>query len=293
MHYSSIISIVLSFISFFIIALYSAAKLVSLFYKFIPPKVSINSFFSEDSGRVSIDPFGLFHFINFKVDNIIKEFDFENLRIIGFETYFDVFMINKNLSMYDHWLYGPCKNESELKEINYLINQEDFRKSACIKKFFNSKEQKYYNTNEDKFRWPTIEQGIINFKEKIYSIIIDKCEDNTFKIIFDDNKGKCKNNLKLEELYKNGYIHFNFIDNQVKTENYTDPIGKFLNKLETKLFKDNHCLNYLYFNPVILDTESDAGKAYDDAVERLLGNEVPLRFVTEKKGILRKIFKKK
>ena len=46
-------------------------------------------------------------------------------------------MINKNLSMYDHWLYGPCKNESELKEINYLINQEDFRKSACIKKFFN------------------------------------------------------------------------------------------------------------------------------------------------------------
>ena len=46
-------------------------------------------------------------------------------------------------------------------------------------------------------------------------------------------------------------------------------------------------------NPVILDTESDAGKAYDDAVERLLGNEVPLRFVTEKKGIFREIFKKK
>lgn len=42
-------------------------------------------------------------------------------------------------------------------------------------------------------------------------------------------------------------------------------------------------------NPIILDTESDAGKAYADAVEILLGNEVPLRFVTEKKGFLSKL----
>ncbi len=45
-------------------------------------------------------------------------------------------------------------------------------------------------------------------------------------------------------------------------------------------------------NPIILNETSDAGKAYGDAVERLLGNEVPLRFVTEKKGIFAKIFKK-
>lgn len=44
--------------------------------------------------------------------------------------------------------------------------------------------------------------------------------------------------------------------------------------------------------PIILNSQSDAGKAYEDAVERLLGNEVPLRFVTEKKGIFGKIFKK-
>ena len=45
-------------------------------------------------------------------------------------------------------------------------------------------------------------------------------------------------------------------------------------------------------NPIILNEASDAGKAYGAAVERLLGNEVPLRFVTEKKGIFAKIFKK-
>jgi septum site-determining protein MinD len=45
--------------------------------------------------------------------------------------------------------------------------------------------------------------------------------------------------------------------------------------------------------PVILDKESDAGQAYDDAVARLLGEERPLRFITaEKKGLLARLFGK-
>lgn len=43
--------------------------------------------------------------------------------------------------------------------------------------------------------------------------------------------------------------------------------------------------------PVIIDQESDAGQAYSDTVGRLLGEELPLRFVTEeKKGLLKRIF---
>ncbi|ACJ29038.1 Septum site-determining protein MinD [Shewanella piezotolerans WP3] len=43
--------------------------------------------------------------------------------------------------------------------------------------------------------------------------------------------------------------------------------------------------------PVIIDNESDAGMAYSDAVERLLGAELPFRFLTEeKKGFLKRIF---
>ncbi|WP_026959955.1 septum site-determining protein MinD [Aliagarivorans taiwanensis] len=43
--------------------------------------------------------------------------------------------------------------------------------------------------------------------------------------------------------------------------------------------------------PVILDDESDAGKAYRDAVDRLLGKEVDFRFLTEeKKGLLSRLF---
>ncbi|WP_213993649.1 septum site-determining protein MinD [Sodalis sp. dw_96] len=43
--------------------------------------------------------------------------------------------------------------------------------------------------------------------------------------------------------------------------------------------------------PVILDAESDAGKAYSDTVDRLLGEERPFRFIEEeKKGFLKRLF---
>ena len=43
--------------------------------------------------------------------------------------------------------------------------------------------------------------------------------------------------------------------------------------------------------PVILDKDSDAGQAYLDTVARLLGEQVPFRFLTvEKKGLLKRIF---
>lgn len=43
--------------------------------------------------------------------------------------------------------------------------------------------------------------------------------------------------------------------------------------------------------PVILDQESDAGKAYDDTVARILGEDRPFRFIDEeKKGFLKRLF---
>ncbi|MDD2767464.1 MAG: septum site-determining protein MinD [Methylococcus sp.] len=43
--------------------------------------------------------------------------------------------------------------------------------------------------------------------------------------------------------------------------------------------------------PVILDEKSDAGQAYDDAVRRYLGEDVPHRFINlEKKGFMSRLF---
>lgn len=45
--------------------------------------------------------------------------------------------------------------------------------------------------------------------------------------------------------------------------------------------------------PIILDVESDAGKAYEDTVRRLLGEERPYRFIEdEKKGFLKRLFRR-
>ncbi|MCH9757257.1 MAG: septum site-determining protein MinD [Gammaproteobacteria bacterium] len=45
--------------------------------------------------------------------------------------------------------------------------------------------------------------------------------------------------------------------------------------------------------PVVLDKDSDAGHAYQDAIARFLGEERPMRFLqTERKGILRRLFSK-
>jgi septum site-determining protein MinD len=44
-------------------------------------------------------------------------------------------------------------------------------------------------------------------------------------------------------------------------------------------------------NPVILNDESDAAGAYEDAVDRLLGESKPLRFVdAPKKGFFARLF---
>lgn len=45
--------------------------------------------------------------------------------------------------------------------------------------------------------------------------------------------------------------------------------------------------------PVVLDEQSDAGHAYQDAIARFLGEERPMRFInSERKGILRRLFGK-
>ncbi|WP_200237220.1 hypothetical protein [Thiohalocapsa halophila] len=44
--------------------------------------------------------------------------------------------------------------------------------------------------------------------------------------------------------------------------------------------------------PVVLDNESNAGRAYNDMVARYLGEDLPMRFLdTERKGIFSRLFR--
>ena len=64
----------------------------------------------------------------------------------------------------DHWLYGQCNNESDTQGISYLINHDYFKKSACIKKYYDSKTKKYYDKGHPNFEYPSISLVLLMIK---------------------------------------------------------------------------------------------------------------------------------
>lgn len=192
---TSTISIIISIIAIFEVILISIIYLSRLINRNNEvPKMSIFSSFIEDVGKTSINSSSLFHFININKDPKNPDeqsFDFENFRAIGFDTFTENYLLNKNISNYDHWLYGPC-DKNDTKDIEYLITQDYFTKSACIKKFYNSKDKSYYDTNNIHFRWPKLEHGIYNKNNSFYVVLIEKCNEQSLNEIFNNNEKNAK-----------------------------------------------------------------------------------------------------
>ena len=256
LYHTSTISITLSIFCLFIIVLICIGEFILFFFYIEKPKMTFYNIFLEEAGSIPISPYSFFHFINLNKDNHnpeTEEFDFQTFRIIGFETYLEEYINNRNLSNFNHWLYGPCDNESDIQNITTLVNEKNFSKYACIKKYYDLNEKKYIDINESNFRYPLIEHGTKNFSLKFYSIIIEKCEENTLNEIYNDNR-KCKKNVDYEEIKNYGNINFYFIDQQVEEENHLMPIKQYYNRIENILSKDSYCINNIYLNPIILMT---------------------------------------
>jgi len=256
LYHSSKPSIVLSIISFILIAILSIGEFVIFFFNADRPTVTSYNRYVPEAGSIGFSSSFFFHFISMQKNANNpdeQEIDFESFRIIGFETYLDEYLNDKNLSNFNHWLYGPCNNDTDTKGISEMITQKFFSKSACIKKYFDSKDKKYYDLNDPKYKEPKIEHGTFNFTKNFYSIIIEDCEDDSLEHIFND-KRKCKkeNNTYIQDIIKNGFVNFHFIDHEVQNDDYFRPITKFFNTIDNKLSKDNYLINNLYFNPIFV-----------------------------------------
>ena len=257
LYHSSFMSGILSIVMFLLIIIFSFLHLAKLWQREKEsPKMSSYSGFIEDAGLYTINSSKFFHFISMNIDQ--NEFydqgiDFTSFRIIGLDTYFERYKEDGDLAKFDHWLYGPCNNETDTQGISHLINQDYFTKSACIRKYFNSLEQKYYNTTENGFKWPIIAHGTFNPNNKFYNIFVDKCVQNSLDEI-NNNGYKCKNISDIEEILKYAIIHFNFIDEYVDIKKYKEPIIKYFYRVENKLDKDNFSINHLNFNPSLIQT---------------------------------------
>ena len=252
--HSSLISGVLTIITFILIVCCSIYYALDLFnrYKEIP-KVTTFNMFIEDSGEFPINSSSLFHFISFVRDfdhPEKQEFDFTKYNLIGLDTYVHDGK-DMDISKYNHWLYGFCNNDTDTKGISHLITQNYFTKSACIRKYFNSSEQRYYDTIDPKFKWPIMAHGTFNRNSKSYSIILLKCNKNILNIVF-NNEYNCISNS--EDTTPAGLIYFNFIDQYVNILDYKDTIKKYFYRVENTLYLDSFSSNYLNFNPTHIKT---------------------------------------
>ena len=268
--HSSILSGILSIFSFLLIIAAAFYFLLDIIKRQNPTAFYFNSFV-EDSETFPLNASSFFHFISLSVN--FKELDiggvdFTSFRIIGFDNYFQAYLINnKDLSKMDHWLYGVCNNETDTQGIGYLIKYDFFKKSACIRKYFDSTKQKYYDTNDPEFKWPVIAHGTFNPNNKFYTVVIEKCNESTVNLILGEGS-HCRNDSEINRILGfNGGASLYYIDNYVDVLDYKKPITKFFNIIENAMQLDHYFMNHLNFNPTLIKTHN--GLIFDNVVKEL------------------------
>ena len=223
------------------------------------PEISTYNRFTEDAGVFPINSSSFFHFISMVKDYHYPNcsgFDFTYFNLIGLETFVKDYENDNNLYKYNHWLYGFCNNETDTQVISHLINQNFFNKSACIKKYYSSSENQYYDIGHHNFKWPKMAHGTFNPSKEFYSLIMIKCEQNILNNVFGD-KYQCKDDEDFAKIVKNGgAIHFNFIDQYIDILEYEKPIKKYFYAIENSLDLENYSINHLNFNPAKIITHN-------------------------------------
>jgi len=200
----------------------------------------------EDAGIFPLNSSSMFHFIRLvRTDNNQYEpIDFKALRIIGIEETIDNYMNDTNIANKEHWIYGPCNNDTDTKGISHLTTKENFIHSTCIKKYYNLEDRKYYDSSHSKFRWPIIKHGCSNPNRTFYGIIVKRCQNDSF--IKD-----CYPIEKTNQYLKHYSIVFQIIDHYPDMVNYKNPFIKYFYLLANAIFSDSFTINHYNFNPAI------------------------------------------
>ena len=256
--HSSFVSGMISIISIIVIVIFTVYYSLELIKKKNPKSSSYYTFI-EDSGIFPMNASSLFHFIsgvskesNFNSNGV----DFSFVRIIGLEDYFKYYLKDNNLSHYNHWLYGKCNSIKDIEGITNIIQYDFFERSACIRKYFNKEEQKYYDIEDPKFRWPVIAHGTANKDVKLYNIIAEKCEESTLNLILGEGH-QCANISEFQSSLNNnffGELFIYIINHSVDISNYTNPYKKYIEMVGNVLFSNYYSVNHLNFNPSIIRT---------------------------------------
>ena len=273
--HASMISGILNIISFFILLSFSGYFISSLIKKEEPKTIFFNNY-KEDIGIYEVNSSSFFHFLSIEEKGrkfINKGFDFSKFKIIGFNTYFESYLYSKYMLHFDHWIYGKCKNENYTKEIKdkNLDNYEFFGDSACISKYYNHNDKKYFNFGEIGFKWPEIAHGKNNKNNKFYNIIIGKCDEDILKLILgEDEDYKCENESTIKNFIESETprtFNLYFKDNYINILDYNNPISNYFNLIENLMNFDKYSIDNLNF--IHSTVQTDVGIFYDNLIENI------------------------
>ena len=150
--HSSIFSGILTIIVYSICLTFTIVYAINFFNK-SNPQVCYYNRYVEDAGEFPVNSSSMFNFIQIMdtVKNIPDIIDFDLITIIGIQETVDIYQEKNDLYKYNHWIYGPCNNSTDTEGIHELINFDHFTESACIRKYYDKNEKKYYNTDEQNF----------------------------------------------------------------------------------------------------------------------------------------------
>ena len=260
--HNSIISGILSIIAILFIISLAIYYSLEIIQKKNPNAFYFNTFI-EDAGIFKINASSFFHFLSTFKNNRgnfeNEEFDFTTFNVIGSNIYYPNFLNvenKKGIESLNHWLYGYCNKEKNVEGYDDLVNFEFLEKSICIKKYYNSKDKKYYEIGDAKFVWPLIEHGTFHKDNQIYNLIVKKCNNTILRNILGDGH-QCKTEeeiIKKTDTQGTIMFYFYFINNYINILNYHAPILKSLYRIENPLYGSQFTTNNLNFNPALVKT---------------------------------------
>ena len=260
--YSGILSII-AYIIVFAATIYYALEFINR----ESPKAYFFTRYVEDAGTFPVNSTQMFHYIQVSDPQTNKKIplDFTAFRIVGFDdAYSDDYMNEPGIvKTKNHWIYGNCNNNTDTRGISYLIEEGIFyEESACIRQYYDASKKKYFNTEEEGFRWPVIIKGCSNPERTYYGIIMQRCDkaDDELKA----QGPECKSSTEIDNIVSKISFNFQIIDHYADMLNYEMPFTKYFYEVTSAITSNNFIIQHLNFNPANMLTHN--GFFFDNQV---------------------------
>ena len=219
-----------------------------------------------DVGHFPVNESSMFHFFNLL--GVPKEENSEHLfQIFGFmKTYISNYKNNiGSRLLIDHYTYGPCSldlNSEKLKELKEAFSETTFESMEyCIDGFYNSTTKTYINKDDPNFKYPIISHGTSHPNYTSYSIIVQRCENDTFYKF-----NSCKSENYIDNFVTKNQLDavIGFLNQEVDVLNYSFPIKHKFISITFSFTVGTFSVSNLNFQPLRVRTHN--GFLFDNVV---------------------------